>query len=107
MYRRQFILPRCGRLNQIENLQLTLLTVENHFWRRSYRSRLINIHDLNRVLPQVKGTLYLPAVMLNASRELFLDGRTAAELAAAAKTEVRFVEDITEFLSLLMGNEMR
>ena len=103
-----YLAPVVERLNQIENLQLTLLTVENHFFGGGVTvAGLLTSHDLNRVLPQVKGTLYLPAVMLNASRELFLDGRTAAELAAAAKTEVRFVEDITEFLSLLMGNEMR
>ncbi|HZK25349.1 MAG TPA: DUF512 domain-containing protein [Oscillospiraceae bacterium] len=103
-----YLAPLVERLNQIENLQLTLLAVENHFFGGEVTvAGLLTFHDLNKVINKVKGRLYLPSVMFKEGRELFLDGYTTEELAAAAKTEVKVVQDVHDFLTMLLGNEMR
>ena len=103
-----YLKPIVERLQQIENLQLTLVPVPNKFFGGGVTvAGLLTYFDLINVADKIKGTLYLPSVMLKEGEELFLDGYTTGELAAAINTKVCVVKDLSSFLAALLGNKMR
>lgn len=103
-----YLQPMVERLNQIENVQLTLLPVENQFFGGKVTvAGLLTFQDIKSVIDKIQGTLYLPTVMLKEGRELFLDGYTSNDLASAANVDVHTVNSLGEFLEALLGKEMR
>ncbi|NLZ39443.1 MAG: DUF512 domain-containing protein [Firmicutes bacterium] len=99
-----YLQPIVERLQQIENLQLNLVPVPNKFFGGGVTvAGLLTYNDLISAADKIRGTLYLPAVMLKEGKELFLDGHTTEELAAAIKKEICIVKDLKSFLTALLG----
>lgn len=98
-----YLQPIVDRLNQIENVKVTLVPVENKFFGGHVTvSGLLTYHDLTQALKNVKGTLYLSSVMLKERKELFLDGYTVQDLAETLKTDVQVVDSLSDFLQKLL-----
>ncbi|NLP36212.1 MAG: DUF512 domain-containing protein [Firmicutes bacterium] len=99
-----YLQPIIDRLNQIENLEVSLVPVKNQFFGGQVTvTGLLTYQDLIKTLKNVKGTLYLSSVMLKEGKELFLDGYTIQDLAQTIKTEVQVVDGLPDFLENLLS----
>jgi putative radical SAM enzyme (TIGR03279 family) len=106
----KYLQPMIESLNNIDGVELTLVSVENHFFGGHVTvTGLLTYQDIIKKLSRekVKERLYLPAVILKEGREHFLDGYTINDLASALETEIRVVENLSQFLADLFETEMR
>ncbi|NLN06660.1 MAG: DUF512 domain-containing protein [Firmicutes bacterium] len=103
-----YLQPIVGRLNRIAGVKIKLLVVSSRFFGGQVTvTGLVTYNDLQQVLAEIVGTLYLPSVMLREGKELFLDGYTISDLSQAAQTEVRVVGSLKEFLDAVLRREER
>ena len=103
-----YLQPIIDRLNQIAGVSIKLLVVPSRFLGGQVTvAGLVTYSDLLQVLPEIEGTLYLPAVMLREGRDLFLDGYTISDLSQAAQAEVRIAGSLKEFLAAVLRREER
>ncbi|MBT9167896.1 MAG: hypothetical protein DDT19_01240 [Syntrophomonadaceae bacterium] len=106
----KYLQPMIEYLNSIDGVELTLVSVENHFFGGHVTvTGLLTYYDITRKLNRenVKKRLYLPAVTLKEGKEHFLDGYTINDLASVLETDIRVVENISQFLADLFETEMR
>lgn len=106
----RYLRPIVERLQQIENLELCLVPVTNRFFGGHVTvTGLLTYSDLLAALNEqsTPDKVYIPDVMLKEGRELFLDGYTIGDLAAALHKDVKLVSDLDKFLSDLLDTEMR
>ncbi|MFW0861908.1 MAG: DUF512 domain-containing protein [Dethiobacter sp.] len=106
----KYLQPMIEYLNSIDGVELTLVSVENHFFGGHVTvTGLLTYYDITRKLNRenVKKRLYLPAVTLKEGKEHFLDGYTINDLASVLETDIRVVENLSQFLADLFETEMR
>jgi len=95
-----------ARLNEIDGLTVRLVPVESRFFGGHVSvAGLLTASDLLAAFAgeEVRGTLYLPQVMLKDRSDLFLDGYTLDGLSAALGAPVRAVSSLEELLQTLAG----
>jgi len=93
--------PLVEKLNRVKGLHVKLVPVINNVFGSSVTvAGLLTARDLLSDLrvTGVRGTLYLPAVMLREGKNMFLDGYTVDQLGAELGAEIVVVNNLDDFL---------
>lgn len=91
---KRVLAPVIERLNLVENLHVRLLPLASPYWGEAITvTGLITGADLEQGLKthQVKGTVWIPDVMLRPASNAFLDDHTVEDVAASTGTDIQIL----------------